>query len=254
MQLDTGKVPADLFFEGTIPLMDCVLFLDYPDTESPARVVIFDGYHEALTTPIEGGEGVVVGVIELLYTLDTYCPMYMPIVAAHGRDNLLFIGCASTADKVSKKRAEDSMPLWVVWELFFGVMNVWYGIQLSLLHPLTQRVYAKPRSGESVYAAELYKRKSTNTAKRKAKHIKKHIIDVPLLDRVQEEVLNELKVEGKARNRKTLVWYVIGTFRWKGTPKQTWVRPHWKGPLRHLKKNIDKGREREVALEDKNAG
>ena len=50
--------------------------------------------------------------------------------------------------------------------------------------------------------------------------------------------------------RKTLSWYVIGHWReYKASGKKVFIQGYWKGEMRHLQKNLDKGRIRIVKPE-----
>ena len=50
-------------------------------------------------------------------------------------------------------------------------------------------------------------------------------------------------------NRKTMVWYVIGHWRYyKNTGKKIFINPYWKGPMREIKNNNINTRKRDIEL------
>lgn len=112
---------------------------------------------------------------------------------------------------------------------FDGMMlQVWYAIQLLLLHPqIVKSDILKRDRKVKVSDSTLQVNKSR---KRKACYVKRETVNTDIFN-------------SREFTRKTMCWYVIGHYR-KHRDGRVWVNGYWKGPLRDTKKNHDEGRER----------
>ena len=108
------------------------------------------------------------------------------------------------------------------------MLQVWYAVQLLLLHPQIIKSDILKRDGKTKISetTALLKKKS----KRKACYVKRETVNTDIFNH-------------KEFTRKTMCWYVIGHYRKHGDGR-VWVYGYWKGPLRDTKKNHDEGRER----------
>ena len=78
--------------------------------------------------------------------------------------------------------------------------------------------------------------------RRVVRYIKKHVITA--------EDLEQTSFKGKSGfTRHTPIWYVIGHWRHYSDGKKVFIKPYWKGEMRHLRIDLD-GREREIVIEE----
>ncbi len=234
--LERGRIPSDLFFAGKIPLLDCKIVVDERDMPGGVvcqyRVVVFQDYKERIKESGECEACVAAIVIEKgKYTA------FFPIVVQEGMDMICMGRCGQHGmprGLIEKNR--EMVSVQDVANMIYAYMATWYGIQVALLHPTVQEVFRHPRI-ERVYDPKSVKKGKT---KRVTRYVKKHIVNA-------DEIKRAAHGEGKAYNRHTLVWYVIGHWRKCSNGKKIFIQPYWKGALRHLKMDLD-GREREIVL------
>ena len=232
-------IPSDLFFAGTVPLLDFHIVIDergeeYPDGQIVNyRVVVFEDYLDIIQAA--NGNNAIVGVIVRDYEISGGA--LLPIVVVEGIDYLVMgpIGYANMSPK-HREFVESSIPVQDVARTVIALMETWYGIQIALLHPQVKEVFLNPKTVvDSVISG-----KSSKKKKNKVKYIKKHIINK---DELEVLIYGD---EPKSLRRHTLAWYVIGHWRATQNGRKTFVRPHWKGALRHAK-IINVERERVIA-------
>lgn len=232
------SIPSDIFFAGTVPLMDCLICVDerdaYPNGKvCEYRVVIFeDAMRQIRELPDD--ETIVVGTIVLT---ERGHSLLIPMRALKGFDSLLGadFGYHNMPQKLREKYSAE-ISVGTAAEMFIELLQTWYGIQIALLHPLVKNVFRHPRT-ERVYDPPA---DAAFARKRRTRYIKKHIIN-------KDELENAIYGDGsRGFTRRTLVWYVIGHWRTLASGAKVFVRPTWKGPLRDLKMNLDE-REREIA-------
>lgn len=241
-------IPADIIFANTIPLKDCEIWVDESDQSKDGilckyRVVIFDTLDYLLTLVkkfeeegvFEKREPFLVGatIIELPQSR-----LYLPIFVEYGNDFTLlgapFVLRNGKCMDARKVLGIDSVDLNYFGTLGNQFLLTWYSIQISLLHPRIKEGYHT--DDPSVRNA---KKKKSKQTKRHTKLIRRLYLDEDVLDR--ETTSNSI-------NRKTLVWYVCGHFRHYKSGKIIFIQPYWKGALRKVKQNLDKGRDREIAI------
>lgn len=115
-----------------------------------------------------------------------------------------------------------------------SLWKFWHGVQLALLHPQTKEVFANPKI---VKERRRVKDETTGKRKRETWYIRRHVIG--------EESIKQSTREIK---RHCLAWYVVGHWRHYKDGSVTYVNGYWKGELRHMKRNIDQGRNRKVVV------
>lgn len=241
-------VPADIIFANTIPIKDCEIWVDERD-QLPGgiickyRVVIFDYLDQSLALVkkfeeegvFEKPEPFMVGatIIDLPNS-----QLYLPIFVEYGNDFTLL--AAPFVLKNGKcVDARKALGVDLVDMSYFGTLGnqyllTWYSIQISLLHPRIKEGYRM--DDPSIKNA---KKKKSKQTKRRTKLIRRLYLDEAVLER---------ETKGDSINRKTLVWYVCGHFRHYKSGKIIFIQPYWKGALRQIKRNIDNGRDREIAI------
>lgn len=217
-------VPSDIFVSGTIPIPDMVMSFE-GDVDTKFRILtgnrggyfVFDdcagteSFSVALTfgPPEDVGEDVGVFFMDISTSVSTH-----PEVL---------------------KRYLDRYHALEMYLLFDQVLKLWYAFQILLLNPATKPVLMKRSGKEKLNGACMTSRK---TGKRKACYVKRHRVETDIFDR-------ETSTDGV--DRKTLSWYVVGHWRNYQSGKKSFVKGYWKGPLRHLERNLDDGRERRLA-------
>lgn len=228
-------IPSDIFFAGTIPLLDCRLVVDESDINGITvtyRVVIFSDYKERIEQAKDyEGAGVLVGAL----IPENFAPYYYyyPLVVAHEMNSLASAGIGW----INGKRMLVDVTKKYMAQSFVAFMETWYGIQIALLHPTVQEVFKNPKT-------VVEEAKPTNKhghKPRKVRYIKKHMVPSKELE------LAIYGRNGKEKQRHALVWYVIGHWRELKSGRKVFVNPYWKGPLRELKRNLDE-RQREIVM------
>ena len=231
------SIPSDLFFAGTIPLLDCRIVIDETECCSNGkvvsyRVVIFSDYAERLRLA-EIDEPVTVGAIVNDPINGAYS--FIPFHVVKGVDSILFSGMAyhGLPEKYIQQ-AKETVTMQQVTQMAIAFLETWYGIQIALLHPTMREVFRHPRTAPDTTDVP------TRTGKRKnrVKYIKVHVIN-------SDEMNAAMYGESKTFTRHALVWYVIGHWRNFADGRKVFVKPFWKGPLRELKEKIEM-REREI--------
>lgn len=239
---DDFLIPSDLFFSGTISLMDCEIEVNEngrPDMYGFGqrclyRVTVFDDYEDRITFAPEEG-AVFVGAITYEVAQDSY--LIIPLMVAKGVDVMpapLRVGIYQKPGARKIDRSSVSIKVKEIAGTIYAFMATWYGIQIALLHPTIKEVFQHPvkeKANSSSNHISDFKR-------RVAKYIKRHSITESEI----EGAINKLAMQ--PRQRKTLVWYVIGHWRQYKDGKKVFVNGYWKGVLRETKRNLDEGRER----------
>ena len=221
-------VPADLVLTRTVPIRDLVFTYHFvePVKKMDVRVCMFD---EPIAIT-DGGDDFlceISGGIELYWVANPDKKkkhMGIPIFAAPERNHL-----SATLFAI---RGADT------WEHPFGISGqtvysfareillVWYGIQLSLLNPITERVIvrkqSKPESTRKVVVNPRGGKKA-----RKIVYIRKYIIR-------ENDIMQPIREKRKTR---CPFWYVIGHYRHYKSGKCIFIKGFWKGVDRDKIKN-----------------
>lgn len=238
--LEKGGIPSDLFFAGKIPLMDCEIAVDESDLPNGSlftyRVVIFSDYTERLKN--SGDEPVYVGAI-VFNVFGMTC--FQPIIVIAGVDRTLMGNCGLIGkDKENFIKRTRGMTQQMLVEWSYSCMNTWYGIQLALLHPTVKQVFAHPKT-EPVMES---KPRKGGKKRRFVRYIKNHVITADNLAQAAKS-----PVQSSGFTRHTPIWYVIGHWRHYADGRKVFIKPYWKGEMRHLRMDLD-GREREIVIEE----
>lgn len=252
------STPADLFHANTIPLLDfCIqckfgaILTDTPkfkteldDAESKflddvykrkiyIRFVIFEDFRDRMEEAMNRGDSyATVGCLTIERTSNVkkkkFYKLGIPIqVTLHGNDVLLQ---SIAYDGV---RMEDIEPgnIFQLQDIMTKHFDVWYGIQLALLNPVTETVFVKAREkGDIIRKTKIGK----GQKKRKVVYTKRYIIKAKDIEKEYEE--------RKKNNMQCPLWYVIGHWReYSKTGKKIFIKGYWKGPerIKYLDKNLD---------------
>lgn len=230
-------IPSDLFFAGTIPLMDCRIVVDETECCGDGkvvsyRVVIFPDYAKQIRTAEANGP-VNVGAVLTDPVHGAYS--FIPFYVVKGVDSLMFSGIGYHGlPKEYVKRAEETVSMQSVAQMAISFLETWYGIQIALLHPVVREVFRHPRTAPDTTDSGVQRGKRKN----RVKYVKVHVINSDALN-------TAMYGESKSYIRRALVWYVIGHWRACADGRKTFVKPFWKGPLRELKKTLE-NRERVI--------
>ena len=237
--LDKGGIPSDLFFSGNVPLLDCEITVDERDKPFGRvvtyRVVIYPDYIERIKN--SGDEPADVGAVVMEFMNHK---IFIPILVFSGVDFVLMANCGVIGNysNVELRNHMGMIPVQQFVSAGYECLTTWYGIQLALLHPAVKDVFSHPKT-EPVM--ETRPRKG-GKKRRVVRYIKKHVITA--------EELEQTSFTGKnGFTRHTTVWYVIGHWRHYSDGKKIFIKPYWKGEMRHLRMVLD-GREREIVIEE----
>ena len=235
-------IPADLLFSGTLPITDCDFRLT---VESMSRVV--EGrvcIHPDYKQLIENGKdekAVIIGLIMLGLAGGV---VGAPLAVTQGfncigvNEDLINFNLPESGER---SLSNVSVMDWIVFSC--RMLGLWYGIQISLLHPVIKDVFANTRSTRLRETVGQGKHK-----RRITRYVKKHYLNSDELD----TAING-KPEGRSFVRHTLAWYVIGHWRHYANGNKVFIQGYWKGALREMKRNMDSGRDRELVLSEQEA-
>lgn len=237
--LDKGCIPSDLFFSGNVPLLDCEITVD--EREKPFgqlvtyRIVIYPDYIERIKN--SGDDPADVGAVVIEFMGHKF---FIPILVFSGIDHVLMSNCGVIGN-YSNAEVRSRMG-WIPVQEFvsagYECLTTWYGIQLALLHPTVKEVFSHPKI-EPVMDT---KPRKGGKKRRVVRYIKKHVITA--------EDLEQTSFRSKSGfTRHTSIWYVIGHWRHYSDGRKVFVKPYWKGEMRHLRMDLD-GRKREIVIEE----
>lgn len=256
-----GSVPCDIIMAKTVPLTNFEIVVKFDDEKSDDvkfkfRVILFDGWQATVdTVKTDPDAQGIIGVFMLESFEDTQCYVYMPFVITNGNDTLMYLGSGWHYSKAAKeqgmKNAGATSYMIACLETIMPVAPyLWYGIELSMLNPLTIPVFQKPKT--EVYSAPTNNRcvPSGKKRKRQTTYVKKHIIPHGAFEAAMNATVDSDAEDGSRRKytRRTMAWYVIGHWSHSRNGKRYFVNGYWKGPLRALKKNLDSGRDRKIPV------
>ena len=209
---------SDVIWSETIPLKDFTVSVIGPRR---MRFLLFENALNALEDAPEG-KPLMIGAVQELGWNSFWL---LAVVKGETRAVISFEHYSSDGEMLNKSGEKVLQGIRDLWRL-------WHGIQLALLHPKVREVFSHPKM------AKEYTRKKDATGKRRrqTRYIRRHVIDG-----------DEMKSQLREINRTCLAWYVIGHWRHLKSGKVVYVRGHWRGEMRELQRNIDGGREREIA-------
>ena len=242
------SIPSDLFFAGTIPLMDCIINVDESVLKNgtySCRVIVFDGYDKGLKES-NNEEMNWVAMIMTLHT-DGAVNFFAPIIAITGEDVIYapFIGLVDKHIKCHCGCGGEPEPIEqdTLNELHLDMIRTfgtWYGIQLSLLHPLIKEIFQYPKLITD------NNKNDNKKIKNKKKRPVKYIRYLRIMSKNIDDIIFGKDSEKRKIERTALIWWVIGHWRFYKNGKKTFIQGYWKGKLRELKIPIPE-REREIA-------
>lgn len=114
-----------------------------------------------------------------------------------------------------------------------GLWHIWCAVEFALLHPQSKTIFTNPAKGKE-YVRE---KDSSGKRRRVVKYIRRHYITGTAAGHSIREI-----------NRHCLCWYVVGHWRHLRSGNVIYIKGYWKGELRDLKRNVDSGRIREIAI------
>ena len=227
----TGVIPSDIFFAGTVPLLDCQITVDERDVDPEKgnicdyRVVIFPDYKERINADHENP--VCVGTVVFQ---EGALKMIIPINVVCGINKIVFIGVGFiNVSEDFYSEVANKLSMQFIGNLAYALLTTWYGIQIALLHPTVKNVFQSPQKEKVVVDGKMKGKKKN---KRVTRYMKRFVVKALDIERF-------LYGGDKSYNRRALVWYVIGHWRHYSDGKKVFVQPYWKGALRDIKKNLD---------------
>lgn len=235
-RLGIREAGSDIFFSKTVPLKDCVISLNDGKNTETARVFIYPETHGEW---VEGVEGSYALVGFLVFYLNGGV-VSVPLGISKGVDYLdinTMVGFHNTGgDLAFLNSYKDHF-----YKIFQIILGAWYIVQILLLNPKTEILFANPtpKKYQDVTAKGKERKRST-------KYIRKHVLKA-------SDIEKALSTGEKGQiNRKTLAWYVIGHWRHYKNGHSVFVDGYWKGVLRDAKRNFDEGRNRIIDIPNQN--
>lgn len=211
----------DIILSGTVPIRDVRIVLE--NEPSAYRFCVFENALDNLDSAPEGRALLVAALQEEKTGRFSLLGIIKGEEAATVSDKIHDISGKEIADTDTKKVSE-------FW-------HIWCAVQFALLHPKVKTIIA---NGDKQKEYTKEKDKSTGKRKRVVKYVRRHVIYGEDFERSMREI-----------NRQCLCWYVIGHWRHLSNGKTVYVKGYWKGELRELERNLDEGRLREIAANDK---
>lgn len=257
-------IPADIIFAKTLPMTNFEVTIK-SDLSTDAvnyafRAIMFDGWEASVDEVMKNPElnGGIIGVFMMTMFRESVSYVYAPITIKHGDDCIFYAGVgwhyAKTKDLHKFKHPGTTSYMIACLETAMTTMpQIWYGLELSMLNPMTVEVFQNPKT--EVYSSGVDVRVVPNGKKRRRQvtYVRKHVIPNHA---VQDAMTNSPLVHRddntthRTFTRRTLAWYVIGHWR-KTRDGKTFIRGHWRGPLRQVKQNLDEGRDRKIPFPEK---
>lgn len=200
-------IPSDIFFDGNVCCTDCIIKRDGFD---PFRVIIHNNYKNRIRRKNTAEVGI------LVYSLDRYeggerITLIAPIRVKKCTNYILlspicFIGIHEYINEYIKQHTWN-----LIRDIVGECISVWYSLQLTLMHPSFNPLFTISTN----YAI--------NTDGTKTPRKKKRIKSIA------------------SPRMKKLSWYVSGHWRHYSSGIVIYIKGYWKGPLRHLKREISEG-------------
>ena len=243
---DPKIVPADIFFAGTIPILDMIVKQKYDkELTTETRFCIFKDYQNYIELSKLKNIPVVVGAVILKLSIgeNKDFNLLIPIIIQYGFDVCMSssFGYYGDYDDEVATNVFNDISFRQQSEGSYELLSLWYGIQLSLLHPDMKKMYENPKE-ERIYIGS-NKKKNNSKNKKMTRVIRSYNITKHM---ITESVGNKHDIN-------CLCWYVSGHFRHYKNGKKVFIQPYWKGALRDIKKNLDDIRIREVKPGDLNS-
>lgn len=237
-------VPDDIIKTKSVPLEDFSIVLSY--TSIKARIKIFENYYKYLDTLSEKNPFTTVGIVLMDYlpknTISKPVKIVSVIMVYYDDKRVGCNGIGFSPNLTPQIKEKISSSEFDIIKEKMYIMQIWYSIQVALLHPVIKDVFL---------SSENRKRRSFDNSLENIINVKNYKVKYIKYNRIENEKFDTSFTEsvsegGKKFTRKTMAWYVIGHERIKNGKKEK-VKPYWKGPMRELKK-IDSPRKREIII------
>ena len=232
--------PADLIFSKTVPLTDIVCHFKefaFEDDGSPIsasfRVFLYNNWKEIadMVQTKKDTLAVIGGIIPKFSFASKkkkrrkeQCVAF-PICIASEADFLLAFNMAY------KNITRESVKILSIKDIHMWntmILNTFYGIQLALLNPITEKVIAKQKEHPISTRSFTIGKKQKD---RKVVYVKKYYIHEGDITRA----INEYRTH----NMRCPLYYVIGHKRHLRSGKVIWINGYWKGPERHKMQHLN---------------
>ena len=205
------NVPADLVHDKIIPMIGCAIKYNNKTYKIVTRMVDFDEDNDEfyISESDDDDETSSAGYLEVRYSNG-----YTAIKKIRYADNRkwLYMIDAGIDEEDSNK-----------------VLKAWYGIQLSLMHPIIKAGVEKHCRLDSMPATE--STNQTHIKKEKTERYIRHYYKITGDDFTK--ILTD-KYHCRHNHRYAMSWYVIGHWRKYKNGHQTFIKGYWKGPLKDV--------------------
>lgn len=254
--LDAHNIPGDIILEGTVPITDMIIRVSSKDVKShhgltDIRIILFEdtlSKLKLLSKDFDRYEDLVITVGGILISEELQ--LVFPLMLINNNNSIqLGMWSAVASMKLSHSqytklyKSVDSQLKSIMMTVLGMVCPAWYGMQLALLHPATKNIFANPIR-EKRSRKEQLNPVMVNGIPKKVKYVRRHVINTDNnIYRTLDNAMNEMcRIDGdlnkNAYTRRTYLWRVIGHPRTLSSGKQTWVKPHWRGPLKDFAKIV----------------
>lgn len=244
VQLNNG-IPSDLFFKGTISLLDFVLRfkIDYSaDDVISCRLIVFQNYKAELYGA-KKSETFIVGAVVIPLKHEPYVGekvehslLAVPMVVQEGSEFVAYsqcIGYAGMSKKNIYRYLNKTLDVVDLVDVSNYAMEYWYAIQTALLNPpILERVRRNSKNDHDCAVNSLNHSKNSKVA------YLKYI-----------NVSDLIGGDSRKYERHTHKWNVIGHFRQYASGKKIWIDPYEKGTERNLDSTHRDIRERKIILD-----
>ena len=218
------RVPSDLYFAGTIPLKTFDMAVTVGRDRMKVRFSLIDN-------PVFNDEGCADIMKIYIFSDDNKTFIgAMPVYVKYGEDCIFY----RKARFLNRELIKDVEAAEEINKGAIGFLSPWYGIQLALLHPTVREVFSSARTAAGI-------RDSDSGKKGKSRNVVQYVRVV----RMNEDDL-KTAIYGShsaARNRKALIWAVIGHWRKYKNGRTIFIKPYFKGSMRSVK-GTDTGEQR----------
>lgn len=237
-ELKGGKLcPADIFYADTIPLKDLTIEIDN-NNNMQYRIILFENFIDFMPL-LDYYDSFPVGLFEM-YAKDLGLKIYFTIMITSELRNYVapcFVG-SPTNKIVTQGILNNEEEYRRSLALCNSVLGLWYSIQICLLNPKTETIFANPTKSKLKGKEKIEAQKVDKTVK----YIKHYYVK-------DEDIDNVLFGGDRSYNRKCLVWYVTGHWRELKNGKRTFVHGYFKGALRNTPTS-DVARKRELVINE----
>lgn len=231
---DDEPIPSDLFYSNTIPLKNCEIDGFFTE-ECMCKKVFCNVFDEPRHIEIPGIDGVLDLLMKIRVDVDDIT--VAAIIAGMESSDKAIVYSAAGWQNGQQVNINDPKGHRIVNRYLTHCLQVWYSVQLAMLHPMIKEVYAKAKTEKERLPKSEWKSNNQKTYR----YIKHHVI--------RDEELTDI-VYGKGHiHRHALIWYVTGHWRKYKTGNTVFIQGYWKGALRNTKKGKVRNREIVTAAE-----